>query len=215
MSCVFGKLCLGFLGTVPTSVLISCASDKSYDIKYGYLLLRAIGRKAPLRRGVGECRWSQSCNKVLMVKQVTKVERLALSQSHSSFFYYPRVRRQRPLSSPKLGFSLGTICRFMEFQLKAYSRGFPGCPVVKNSSANEGDMSSVPGLGTMLWGDQACCPSAQILSPYSRACKPQLWKPLLCNKRSHCTEKPTYCNKKQQQRRYKSKDPVQPRIINK
>lgn len=91
-SWVFGKLCLGFLGTVPTSVPISCASDKSYVIKYSCILLRALGRKAPLRRGVGECRWSQCCNKVLMVKQVTKVERLALNQSHSSFLYYPCVR---------------------------------------------------------------------------------------------------------------------------
>ena len=78
---------------------------------------------------------------------------------------------------------------------KSLSRGFPGGAVVKNPSANAGDTGSSPGLGRshMPRSNEACAP--QLLSLRSRACEPQLLKPMrlepmLCNKRSHHNKSP-------------------------
>ena len=64
---------------------------------------------------------------------------------------------------------------------------------VKNLPANAGDTGSNPdpGRNHMLQGNKACGPQ---LSPHSRAHMPQLLKPALCNKRSHCNEKPAHRN---------------------
>ena len=59
----------------------------------------------------------------------------------------------------------------------------------KNLSASAGGMSSIPGLGRfcMGWSNYAHWP--QLL-------KPVCLEPVLCNKRNHCGEKPTYCNQR-------------------
>ena len=76
---------------------------------------------------------------------------------------------------------------------------FPGGAVVKNPSASAGDTGSSPGLGRshMPRSNKARVP--QLLSLHSRACKPQLLKPVCLepmfhNKRSHCNEKTMHCN---------------------
>ena len=83
---------------------------------------------------------------------------------------------------------------------KAVYGDFPGDTVVKNLPANAGDTGLIPGpeRSHMLWSSQAHAP--QLLSLRSRAGVPQLLKPahlepVLCNKRSHCNEKPTHRNK--------------------
>ena len=79
--------------------------------------------------------------------------------------------------------------------------------MVKNPPANAGDTGSSPGLGRshMPRSNQARVP--QLLSLRSRARETQLLKPaclepVLCNKRSHCSEKPAHSNE----------DPTQPKI---
>jgi len=61
--------------------------------------------------------------------------------------------------------------------IKICRRDFPGGPVVKNPPANAADMSLIPGLGRfhLPLGNEACAP---LLSLLSRACKPQLLKPV-------------------------------------
>ena len=78
-------------------------------------------------------------------------------------------------------------------------KGFPGGTVVKNLSANAGDTGSSPGPGRshMLQSNEAHAP--QLLSLRSRACEPQVLKPMclkpvLRSKRSHRNEKPAHCN---------------------
>ena len=67
------------------------------------------------------------------------------------------------------------------------SRDFPGGAVVKNPPASAGDMGSSPGPGRshMPRSNEARVP--QLLKPASL-------EPVLCNKRSHCNEKPTHHN---------------------
>ena len=70
----------------------------------------------------------------------------------------------------------------------------------KNPPAKAGDMGSIPGLGR-LHMLQSTSPVCHTTEP-SRACKLQPLKPVhleptLCNKRSHCNEKPTLHNKEQ------------------
>ena len=84
---------------------------------------------------------------------------------------------------------------------------FPGGAVVKNPPANAGDtgLSPGPGRSHVPRGNWARAP--QLLSLRSRACDPQLLKPVclepvLCNKRSHHNEKPAHSNE----------DPTQPKI---
>ena len=84
--------------------------------------------------------------------------------------------------------------------IKKNREDFPGGAVVKNPPANAGEMGSSPGLGRshMLQSSYARVP--QLLRLHSRACKPQLLKPMclapvLHTRRSHCNEKPVHCNK--------------------
>ena len=75
---------------------------------------------------------------------------------------------------------------------------FPGGTVVKNLPANAGDTGSIPGLGRSHV-PQSNKARAQLLSLRSRACKPQLLKPMclepvLRKKRSHRNEKPAHRN---------------------
>ena len=79
-------------------------------------------------------------------------------------------------------------------------RDFPGGTVVKNPPANAGHMGWSPGPGRshMPQSNYVCAP--QLLRLHSRACEPQLLKPVylepvLCKKRSHHNEKPVHCNK--------------------
>ena len=57
-------------------------------------------------------------------------------------------------------------------------KGFPGSSMVKNPTANAGDMWLIPGPGRpqKLWNDYAC--ASQLLSMCFRACEPQLLKPM-------------------------------------
>ena len=73
-------------------------------------------------------------------------------------------------------------------------RSFLGGSVVKDPPANAGDMDLTPDLerSHMEQSNEVCAP--QPLSLCSRAQKPQLPKPILCNKRSHHDEKPVYHN---------------------
>ena len=93
--------------------------------------------------------------------------------------------------------------------------GFPGGAVVKNPPANAGDTGSSPGPGRSRMPRSNSAPAPQLLSLRSRACEPKLLsppatttgarllqllkpaclEPLLCNKRSHCSEQPVHCNK--------------------
>ena len=52
--------------------------------------------------------------------------------------------------------------------------------MVKNLPANSGDMGSVPGSGR------------SHMPRSNEACIPPLLKPVLCNKISHCNEKPKH-----------------------
>ena len=63
---------------------------------------------------------------------------------------------------------------------------FPGDSLVKNLPANAGDVGSSSALRRfhMLRGEKAC--GQQLL------CQSAL-KFVLCNKRSHCSEKPVHC----------------------
>ena len=83
---------------------------------------------------------------------------------------------------------------------------FPGGSLLKNLPANAGDTGSIPGPGSfrMPQSNEACAP--QLLTLCSRAPEPQLLspcattieastpalEPMLCNKRSHCNEKPEH-----------------------
>ena len=59
----------------------------------------------------------------------------------------------------------------------------------KNLSASAGGMSSIPGLGRFCMGWSNYAHGPQLL-------KPVCLEPVLCNKRNHCGEKPTYCNQR-------------------
>ena len=61
---------------------------------------------------------------------------------------------------------------------KSLVQGFPGCPLVKNTSCHAGDTGSIPGLGRshMLRGNEAHAP--QLQKPECpRACALQQEKP--------------------------------------
>ena len=86
------------------------------------------------------------------------------------------------------------------------TQGFPGGLVVKNLSANGGDVGLIPGLGRshMLRSNEACVP--QVLSPCSKARESQLLSPhasttealtfqsLCSTTRGLHNEKPKHCN---------------------
>ena len=120
--------------------------------------------------------------------------------------------------------------------------------MVKNPPASSGDTGSSPGPGRsyMPLSNYAGVPQLlslrsrarepqllslrsrarepQLLSLRSRAREPQLLKPVclgpvLCNKRSHCDEKPTHRNEEQpplaatrEKPVHSNKDPTQPKI---
>ena len=75
---------------------------------------------------------------------------------------------------------------WIEFKYNAF-RDFPCGVVVKNLLANAGDTGSSPGLGRshMPWSNWA--PVPQLL-------KPVCLEPVLCDKRSQRSEKPTHRN---------------------
>ena len=71
--------------------------------------------------------------------------------------------------------------------------------MVKNPPASAGDMGSSPGLGKSHMPRSNKARAPQLLSLHSRAREPQPLKPtrlepVLRSKRSHCSEKPAYCN---------------------
>ena len=89
--------------------------------------------------------------------------------------------------------------------------------MVKHLPANAGDTGSIPGPGRSHMPRSNWAPAPQLLSLRSRAREPQpltvevseaqllkpaRLEPMLCNKRSHCNEKPACSNK----------DPMQPKI---
>ena len=79
-------------------------------------------------------------------------------------------------------------------------KGFPDGPEVKNPPANAGDMGLilVQEYATCWGATKACVP--QLVSPHSRACKPQLLRPaclepMLHNKRSDHNERSMHRSK--------------------
>ena len=114
------------------------------------------------------------------------------------------TRLPRPWDSPGKNTGVGCHCLLRTIMVKSmkknvYIWGFPGGSMVKNAPSNAGDLGSIPSLGRshMLQSNQACAP--QLLSLCSRAWDPQLLslhtlEPVLCNKRSHCNEKPADCS---------------------
>ena len=77
--------------------------------------------------------------------------------------------------------------------------GFPGGPVIKNTSANAGEC-----VWSLIWEDPAClgatkpiCHSYWAYALEPRSCNywsPTTLEPMLCNKTSHHNEKPMYWN---------------------
>ena len=69
-----------------------------------------------------------------------------------------------------------------------YFRDFPGGPVVKNSCFQ------CRGHGFNLWSEKMPHAMGQLTlhATVTEACSPL--EPMLCNKRSHCNEKPMHCN---------------------
>ena len=74
-------------------------------------------------------------------------------------------------------------------QLKNHRVRFPGGSGIKNLPTNAGDMGSIPGPARfhMLWN------SKPLWHNYGA----HALEPMLCNKRSHCSEKPMHCNEEQ------------------
>ena len=66
--------------------------------------------------------------------------------------------------------------------------GFPGGPGVKNLPCNARDTGLSPGRGGSHGRQSHQVHVPQLLSPSSGACELQL-VPVLCDKRSHCSEK--------------------------
>ena len=77
-------------------------------------------------------------------------------------------------------------CRHSNYK-KMLFEDLPGGTVGKNPPANAGDMSLIPGRFHMLQATKAHVP--QLL-------KPLHLEPVLCNKRSHCDEKPVHHKEK-------------------
>ena len=83
--------------------------------------------------------------------------------------------------------------------------GFPGGPAVENPPANAGHVGLIPSPGRhhRRQGNRARAPPLlsqcsrahvpQLPSPCVPAPKPECLEPVLCNKRSHCSKKPTHC----------------------
>ena len=67
-------------------------------------------------------------------------------------------------------------------------RDFPGGAVVKNPPANAGDTGSIPRLERSNMPRSNSARAPQLL-------KPVRLEPVLCNKRSHPSEKLARCNK--------------------
>ena len=67
---------------------------------------------------------------------------------------------------------------------------FPGGAAVKNPPANAGDTGSSPGSGRSHMPQSNWARVPQLL-------KPECLEPVLRNKRSHCSEKPTHQNEEQ------------------
>ena len=81
--------------------------------------------------------------------------------------------------------------------------GFPDDSVVKNPLSNAGSMDSI-----LIWEDPTChraikpkhpttepvlqSPGTAATEPHTTATEAQVLEPMLCNKRSHCCEKPRH-----------------------
>ena len=120
-----------------------------------------------------------------------------LHQSSQEFFKKRGLYRKKCLHFEKYFYS-ESIC-ILESLSPQWD--FPGGPVVRNLPANAGDMGLIPGLGAKIpHAERQLSPCAPTTEPTcSRAFLPQLLKftklePILCNKRSHCSEKPADCN---------------------
>ena len=88
--------------------------------------------------------------------------------------------------------------------IEGHLLGFPGNSVVKNPLANAGSMDSI-----LVWEDPTChgaikpkhptiepvpqSPGSATTEPIPQPLKPMCLEPVLCNKRSHCCEKPMHC----------------------
>ena len=79
---------------------------------------------------------------------------------------------------------MGVLSQFLKTCLKYCLLDVPSGPVVKNPSANAGDMGSIP-----AWEDSTCLGA-------TKACVRQLLslrlEPVLPNKRSHSNDKPLH-----------------------
>ena len=100
-------------------------------------------------------------------------------------------------------------------------RDFPGGPVVKNPPVNAEETR----VWSLVWEDPTCQGGTKPMHGNHWAWQPQRWKPtlepVLCNKRSHCNEKPEHPTREQpplataKQSPHSKEDPRQPKLINK
>ena len=79
--------------------------------------------------------------------------------------------------------------------------GFPGDSVVKNLPAKAGDTGLIPdpGRSHMPQSNEAHVPQPLSLGFRAQELqlrKPRALQPVLCSKRSHCSEKPKRCNQR-------------------
>ena len=95
---------------------------------------------------------------------------------------------------------------FCIYKLKTWAKGSPGGSVAKSSPANAGDMGS-----SLIWKDPTYCWATKPMSHnywactleprssnyWAHVCSSWSWhtlEPMLCDKRSHCSEKPAHHN---------------------
>ena len=129
------------------------------------------------RRKWWKCRWSKFGHELIIIKSGEKVHRMIILWSVSL----------------EVCFLLTYLIPLLWMNKGYMNKDFPGGPVVKDPLANVRDTGLIPGPGrfNMPRNNQACSP--QLLSPCSRALKPQWLKPV-CRRTSGPQQKqPPQC----------------------
>ena len=88
--------------------------------------------------------------------------------------------RRDTLTTPQPGYFESSCGIGLNLELERAEQDFPGGTVSKNLPVNAGDTGSIPGPGKMPHAAGQLRPSASTTEP------------MLCNKRSHRSEKPMH-----------------------